>query len=419
MEINDLAKRIQRTYLALLFGNTLAASLIWGVNTLFLLDAGLSNFEAFAANAFFTLGMVLFEVPTGVVADSWSRRASYLLGTLTLSATTLAYYFMWQFHAPFIGWAIASLGIGLGFSFFSGSVEAWLVDALAFAGFKGKLENVFGRGQVVSGVAMLSGSLGGGFLAQATSLGGPFIARSAILILLFVAAAIFMRDWGFVPEKHDSNLKAMRSILSSSVTYGLKNPPVRWMMVAAIFSASVGFYAFYALQPYLLQLYGNNAAYWVAGLAAAIVAGSQILGGALVGKIRELAEKRTTIIIGITALSCIVLVALGFIHNFYAALFVVSIWGMTFAAVSPVRQAYLNGMIPSRQRATVLSFDSLMGNTGGVAIQPALGKAADVYSYGTSLLFGGVLQVLALPFIVLSRKQNHPSDRSITDENVA
>lgn len=411
----NLAKRIQTIYLSLLFGNTLAASLIWGVNTLFLLDAGLSNFEAFAANAFFTLGMVVFEVPTGVVADSWSRRASYLLGTLTLSATTFAYYLMWHFHAPFVGWAIVSLSIGLGFSFFSGAVEAWLVDALAFAGYKGKLETVFGRGQVVSGIAMLGGSLGGGFIAQATSLGGPFVARSAILVLLFVAAAIFMKDWGFVPEKHSSNLKAMRSILSASVTYGLKSRPVRWMMVAAIFSASVGFYAFYALQPYLLELYGNNAAYWVAGMAAALVAGSQIIGGALAGKIRSLAEKRTTIILGMTALSCLVLIALGFMHNFYAALVLVSLWGMAFAAVMPVRQAYLNGMIPSKQRATVLSFDSLMGNSGGVVVQPVLGKVADAHSYGTSLLVGGVVQVIALPFIVLSRRQNHPSDSSVTD----
>ena len=55
----------------LLLGNTLAASLIWGINTIFLLDAGLSNLEAFAANAFFTAGMVMFEVPTGIVADMW------------------------------------------------------------------------------------------------------------------------------------------------------------------------------------------------------------------------------------------------------------------------------------------------------------------------------------------------------------
>ncbi len=64
------ARAIQRTYLLLTLGNTLAASFIWGINTIFLLDAGLSNLEAFAANAFFTAGMVLFEVPTGIVADT-------------------------------------------------------------------------------------------------------------------------------------------------------------------------------------------------------------------------------------------------------------------------------------------------------------------------------------------------------------
>ena len=56
---------VRRTYYVLTAGNTLAASLIWGINTIFLLDAGLTNFEAFAANAFFTAGMVLFEIPTG------------------------------------------------------------------------------------------------------------------------------------------------------------------------------------------------------------------------------------------------------------------------------------------------------------------------------------------------------------------
>ena len=75
---------IQRIYLTLLLGNTLAASFIWGINTIFLLDAGLSNLEAFAANAFFTAGMVIFEVPTGIVADTRGRRYSYLLGTIAL-----------------------------------------------------------------------------------------------------------------------------------------------------------------------------------------------------------------------------------------------------------------------------------------------------------------------------------------------
>src|SRR5512133_3936177 len=158
-------RSIQRTYLVLLLGNTLAASLIWGINTIFLLDAGLTNLEAFAANAFFTAGMVIFEVPTGIVADTIGRRMSYLLGTVTLSAACLLYVLLWQVGAPFWEWAAVSLALGLGFTFFSGAVEAWLVDALTATGYTGDLETVFGRGQMVSGAAMLTGSVAGGFIA--------------------------------------------------------------------------------------------------------------------------------------------------------------------------------------------------------------------------------------------------------------
>ena len=76
--MNDQSKHIQRVYLILLLLHTLAASFIWGINTLFLLDAGLDNTQAFAANAFFTAGLVLFEIPTGVTADIRGRRFSYL-----------------------------------------------------------------------------------------------------------------------------------------------------------------------------------------------------------------------------------------------------------------------------------------------------------------------------------------------------
>ena len=81
--MNKASRKVQRTYLTLLLFNILAASLIWGINTLFLLDAGLNNLEAFAANAFFTAGFMIFEIPTGVVADLRGRRLSYLLGVVT------------------------------------------------------------------------------------------------------------------------------------------------------------------------------------------------------------------------------------------------------------------------------------------------------------------------------------------------
>src|SRR6185503_20262629 len=198
--MNDLARRIQRVYLTLQLGNTLAASFIWGINTLFLLDAGLSNLEAFTANAFFTAGMMLFEVPTGVVADVWGRRISYLLGTLTLAGSTFLYWLLWQMSAPVPLWAVVSMLRGLGFTFFSGAVEAWLVDALHYAEYDGSLESVLGRGQMIGGIAMLGGSVAGGVIAQATSLGVPFLLRVGVLLVMFGVAWRLMEDLGFTPE---------------------------------------------------------------------------------------------------------------------------------------------------------------------------------------------------------------------------
>ncbi|MDH3725430.1 MAG: MFS transporter, partial [Thermoleophilia bacterium] len=130
--MNADARQVQRTYLTLTLLSTFAASFIFGINTLFLLDAGLTATEAFVANAFYTAGMVIFEIPTGVVADTWGRRASFLLGAATLLVSTFFYLALWQIAAPLWLWAIASVFIGLGFTFFSGAVEAWLVDALDF-----------------------------------------------------------------------------------------------------------------------------------------------------------------------------------------------------------------------------------------------------------------------------------------------
>jgi MFS family permease len=401
---------IQRTYFLLLLGNTLAASLIWGINTIFLLDAGLSNLEAFAANAFFTLGMVLFEVPTGIVADTVGRRASYLLGTVSLSVATFLYVLLWQIKAPFWQWAIVSILIGLGFTFFSGAVEAWLVDALTATGFTGELESVFARGQMVGGAAMLTGSVAGGFIAQQTSLGVPFVLRGGVLMVMFIVAFRLMHDTGFTPEHGGRPLTEVRKIASASIDYGWRVPAVKWLMVESLFTGGVGIYAFYALQPYLLKLYGNPHAYQIAGLVAAIVAGAQILGGVAAPRIRRLFRRRTSALIATAGLSVITLGLIGIIENFWAVLGLIVIWGLLFAAAMPIRQTYINALIPSRQRATILSFDSLMSSSGGVWAQPVLGRAADVWGYGPSYVIGAGISALAIPCLALSRRQNAPAD---------
>jgi MFS family permease len=410
VEPNDPAKTVERTYLVLTLLTTLASSFIWGINTIFLLDAGLNNAEAFAANAFFTVGMVIFEIPTGVVADTRGRRLSFILGTVTLLLSTLLYLVMWQLHAPLWGWAIASILLGLGFTFFSGATEAWLVDALAATGFTGHLEHVFGRAQTVGGVAMLVGTVAGGVIAQVTNLGVPYIIRAAMLGVCMVVALRYMHDIGFTPDRESSPGKAIKTVLRGSIDGGFRNPPVRWMMLGIPFAAGTGIYVFYAAQPYLLQLYGDPTAYSIAGLAAAIVAGAQIVAGLMVPYVARIFRRRTDALIGGAVLGVVLLALLGLSPGFVIALILLTVWSFTFAITRPMRSAFLNGVIPSEQRATVLSFDSLMGSAGGVVAQPALGRVADVSGYAASYLVSAGIQVLALPFIFLARREKAVSD---------
>lgn len=404
------AGQILNTYVTLTLLSTFASSFIWGINTLFLLDAGLSITEAFAANAFFTVGQVLFEVPTGVVADTLGRRVSYLLGSATLFASTLLYLLMWQISGPFWAWAVISMLLGLGFTFFSGATEAWLVDGLNFAKYTGTLESAFAKGQIAGGVAMLTGTVAGGAIAQVTNLGVPYILRAVMLALTFLVAFILMRDVGFTPRKSASVLAAMRSILKSSLDHGFRNPPVRWLMLAAPFSAGVGIYAFYAMQPYLLKLYGRSESYAIAGLAAAIVAGTQIIGGVIVPYVRKAFQRRTSLLLFGSVMSAVALALIGLVSNFWVALTLLAIWAIVFAASIPVRQAFINALIPSEERATVLSSDNLLSSSGGVVVQPVLGRVADVWSYSTSYVVGAGFELLALPFILLARREKAPSD---------
>jgi len=225
-----------------------------------------------------------------------------------------------------------------------------------------------------------------------------------------VVALFAMHDIGFTPDRGEKPLTEMRRIIDSSIEHGLKVPAVRATMLSGFFSGGVGIYVFYALQPYLLELWGDPRAYGIAGLVAAISAGAAIVGGLLTERIRGAFRRRTSALLITTGISVLMLVVMGLVGNFWLVVAAITISGLAESASRPIRQAYLNGMIPSQQRATILSFDSLIDNAGGIVAQPALGKSADVWGYPMSYLLSAAGTALALPFIARARSFNTPAD---------
>jgi sugar phosphate permease len=116
------------------------------------------------------------------------------------------------------------------------------------------------------------------------------------------------------------------------------------------------------------------------------------------------------VLIACAALTTVSLVLIGLIQVFAVVVALLVLWAVAYAANVPVRQAYINALIPSRERATVLSFDSMVNSTGGVAFQPILGALADRAGYPTSYVVSGAIACLGLPFLLLARRENAPAD---------
>jgi MFS family permease len=404
-------KRVIRSYLVISGLFTLSASLIWGINTLFLLDAGLTIFEVFVANAAFTAAMALFEVPTGVVADTRGRRVSFLLSEATLAVGTLAYVGVAAIHGGLLLFCLAGVILGLGYTFYSGAVEAWAVDALKATGYQHELDGVFARASIVSSVAMIVGTVGGGLLGQ-LHLSLPYLARTALVLIALVVGFRTMHDIGFTPRtlRLQGIVGEMRKVARAGITYGWRAPAVRLLVMESFVTWGFFSWAWYAWQPYFLDLYGEDAI-WLSGLIAALFALAGIAGNALVGRLATPGRRRTTILLGASAATTATMVATGAIRSFWMTVPIFLLGAVAGGVLQPVRQTYLHGSIPTSERATLVSFDSLVGSLGSVGGQTGLGYLSQERSVPVGFVVGGLATILALPIFGRLRALDEPADR--------
>ena len=405
-----MSARIIRTYLAISFLFNLAMSLIWGVDTLFKLGAGLNIFQVMLTNAAFTLGSMVFEIPTGVVADTVGRRISLLLCLATLFVTTLLYVTTaWQGWG-FWAFCATSVFLGLGYTFYTGAVDAWLVDALKATGYTQPLEPIFARSQMLFGAGMLLGTIGGGLLGQ-IHLYIPYLVRAAVVVPLFAVAWFAMPEPGFTPRTLELRRvpAEMRKVFGEGLRYGLHHPVVRPVMLASLVWMSFMIFGFYSWQRYFLDLLGKNLV-WVDGVISSLLGLSMIAGNALVGPISRVLRTRTGVLMGSVAVQSVTIVLCGVLTNFYLVVGLYLAYGVALGVAMPVKQGYLNAHIPSAQRATIISLDSMFANTGGVFGQTGWGYLARMRSIATAWTWAGVTLLLGLPLYWLARRADKQHD---------
>ena len=398
------SRRIIRTYYGIAATTTLAQALIWGVNTLFLLSVGFDIFEVMLINAAYTVAQVAFEVPTGVVADTVGRRVSYLLAVAIILVSTLLYvgfglagYGLWAFAA-------ASALLGVGYTFYTGAVDAWMVDALHSVGYGGRLEPIFARYGITFGIFMLIGTTAGGLLGQ-VDLWIPYVARAVVLVPAFLLGLLVMRDLGFTGRALTLRSFGMetRKIATAGVTYGLRDRTVRFIMFASLIQGVFFMYGFYSWQKYFLDLLGQNLV-WVTGVIAALVGLTQIIGNMLVGRIIKRWPDRGLILMVCAGATTVTVIGAALVQSFWVAVPLYLASTIAFGISLPVKQGWLNARIPSQQRATIISLDALFGDGGSTVGQVGLGWLSTAVSIPAAWLVGGVVQAISVPLLGVARR---------------
>lgn len=408
---------------------TLATSLIWATNTIFLMQVGgLGIFEVMLTNAIFLVAMAICEIPTGVIADTLGRKTSYLVGIGTILVSTLLYVATPRMGWGFTGFALASALLGLGFTFQTGAVDAWLVDALDACGYDQPKDRVFAWGQMTFGAGMLAGSLLGGLLGQ-IDLTLPYIVRAGLLVAAFALVSVAFQDIGF--ERRPLRLETIgvetRTVFTTGVRYGWNNPVIRPLLFVSLAGGVFYMYGFYSWQPYVLQLLGKNAV-WTLGVIQAGASLAGILGNALVRPIMGTGTRRrkaAPVLAWAAFAETIVIFGFGLVgflsHQPGLAPFAIAVglwllWGVIYGVSGPIRQSYLNANIPSAQRATVLSLDAFFGDVGGGAGQPALGWISQHASIALGWAIGAVFVGLTVPLYIRSGRAAEESGGSVAPQ---
>jgi predicted MFS family arabinose efflux permease len=162
-------------------------------------------------------------------------------------------------------------------------------------------------------------------------------------------------------------------------------------------------YGFYSWQKYFLDLLNRNLI-WVAGVIAALVGLSQIAGNMLVAPSLRRLRSRSTVLVTAFVVQAAGIVIAAMAHDFWVAVPFYLVSTVAWGLMLPVKASWMNSRIPSAQRATLLSLDSLFGDAGGTVGQVGLGYASQEVSIPFAWLVGGLFQLAGIPLIMGARR---------------
>lgn len=369
---------------------------------------GMDALQLVLAGTALEVAVFLFEVPTGIVADIYSRRLSVQLGFLITGVA-----FIIEGFAPLVAFVFISQAMwGFGHTFVSGALSAWIADEVGAE----KVGPLFLRSRQL----LLIGSLAGVLLSVPVAGIGltlPFFVGGAVRIIHAVFLLSFMPETGFTPtpKSERQGWRTMYKTFREGASLVRQSSLLTTFAFIALF---VGLYseAWDRLgQAHLLEAFEFPA---IAGMQLSEVVWFGLINTAFIlfslvsNEIAKRLVNTTNNAQLLRALQVVyasmtaLIVIFAFSGSFYLAVGAMLMFDAIRSVSFPFTEAWLNLQIPSKVRATVLSMAGQLDAFGEIAAGPFLGSIGRLLSTQAALIASAFILAPSVPLYQRIRRQN-------------
>lgn len=336
----------------------------WAVDKLFFASKGLDPFQISLLLAIWSAYTLIFEVPSGAIADRWSRRWIMVIGSIFHTLAYLVWFFAFEFWGLLLGYIFRGTGSFLQ----SGTKEAMVYDHLKAIGKESDYEKYTGYLWVVTSASFLCASLFSGLIADRFSYGLVIIFTIATNLISTVYAFIMPEAPKSKSTEELSYLKFIKSAWRKAINHPLLLQVMFYALTVLVVDGVLDEYDQLYIAAIGLPLAGF-------GIWWGIRMGAEMLAGVVAHKLKIFGRER---VLNIIALITFVLLTLASFINSLLMIGVVAICFFFFAIAVILNEARLQELIESHERATINSINSLLKNSAAIVAGLGYGYVAKI-----------------------------------------
>lgn len=352
---------------------------------LYFRDLGFSLFQISLLTMMMPLFMLLFEIPTGAIADVYGRKFSVLLGALIEGVAIFSIFFLDNFYALMFAFAL----VGFGSTFNSGAREAWVTDLLKKEK-KNFLHDYFAKSGSIDSIGLVVSGILGAFLVKQFGLSIIWIVAGISFFVTFLLLGFAKEHFVKRKVKIKDSFKNLTKQSKVSVNYARRHPVLFLFLIAtALIVFANEFNGSLAWVPFLQNLGFPEHAFGYLWSAMGVMG---IFSPLISLKFLKKGKERKFILTAIL-LTIFVLTLVIFVKSILFA-FLIILSQLFFGGMSrPVERSYFHKFIKSKLRATVGSVESMLIGLVGLLAMPLAGLSVDYFGARYTILLSALLMI--------------------------